>query len=55
MEVPPTPTTSGWAAGSPADSTDRFTGSRSQPVDPVSPAAAKRVWPCATACSARTR
>src|SRR5215472_15017098 len=50
--VPPTPTTNGWLAGSPADSIgDTPPPMVRQPVDPLSPEAASTVCPCAAASS----
>src|SRR5262245_35014353 len=48
MDVPPTPTTNGWLAGS---ATARL--ALLQAVDPASPVAASTVCPCVAACSNR--
>src|SRR5215469_10848552 len=48
MDVPPTPITNGWLAGS---ATARL--AFLQAVDPASPVAARTVCPCVAACSNR--
>src|SRR5262249_13676980 len=54
IDVPPTPRTYGWLAGSltaRADASGPPSGR--QPVDPEAPAAARTVCPCVAACSKR--